>query len=87
MRKGRKGDWQIMKICAGDRPFLLSEMESDRAFHYRRSLASEADVQQFVRDHHLVLIETFTHGTWSTRLYRPRAGRPSLNRKHFPEHR
>jgi hypothetical protein len=80
MRRGRKGDWQITNIGVGERPFQAFEMGENRAFRFRRSLASEAEVQAFVQERHLSLLETGTHGTWPSSLYRPQTRRRSSRR-------
>jgi hypothetical protein len=62
------GDWQISDV-GGHRPFLLYQIGADGFLHYKGSLATEAEVQSFIRDRGLLLDEAIPACPGPTRIY------------------
>ncbi len=62
------GDWQIADISGANR-FLLYQVGEDDLLHYKGSLSHNDEIQHFVKDHALILMETLATCPSSTRNY------------------
>ena len=67
-----KSWWHILTMYGLDRPFSDFQWNG-KGWQYRFSLATEAEVQQFIQRHNLLLKSAGHHcGAWPTQTYKER---------------
>lgn len=64
----KQNDYQVLTITPNS--FDLYLRGDKRNWIYQRTLTSEEEVQAFIQEQQLTLIETGVHGVWPMRNYR-----------------
>ena len=75
--------WLIQTMPGDDHPFPVFQWNG-KGWQYRFSLATEAEVQQFIEREDLMLRKTDTTVQWPTQMYKARTHKC---RKSFPSRR